>query len=208
MTADSAQRGGPATQMPPPDETGQPMPPGDATRTGETGRAMPPGDETAAMPPEAGAGQFAEYGRPDDAGRGAAPTAAGESELAADDLAAGDLGRGGHAEAGPGAGAAPAQSPASLVQEWHEIQVMFVDNPRASVQQAAALGETAVARLIDAVRQQQAMLPAASAAADGGDNTEQLRAALQQYRAFCQDVDGLGRQLADRGRQASAERSG
>jgi hypothetical protein len=84
---------------------------------------------------------------------------------------------------------------------WREIQAVFVDNPRGAVEQASAVTEQAVAAFVDALRRRQASLAEAGpgSAGDGApDGTERLRAALQRYRAFCEQLDQLDQQLAGR----------
>ncbi len=82
-----------------------------------------------------------------------------------------------------------------LDERWHDIQAMFVDDPRGSVQQAAAAADAAVSALVQTLQQRQAALvPAGSVSGDPGD-TEQLREALRSYRIFCQNLAELGQQL-------------
>jgi len=71
---------------------------------------------------------------------------------------------------------------ASLSERWHEIQAMFVDDPRSSAEMAADLVDESVQALVASVRQQQDSLLAAW----HGENadTEELRTAVQHYRAF------------------------
>ena len=75
-----------------------------------------------------------------------------------------------------------ASATASLSARWHEIQAMFVDDPRSSVEMAAGLVDDSVQALVASVREQQASLLAAWHGEDAG--TEELRAAVQHYRAF------------------------
>jgi hypothetical protein len=65
---------------------------------------------------------------------------------------------------------------------WSEIQAMFVDDPRASVAQAADLADGAVEAFITTVRERQATLASSWQVQD--TDTERLRAAFQEYRAF------------------------
>ena len=75
-------------------------------------------------------------------------------------------------------------------QAWREIQASFVDDPRGAVQMAADAADSALSTLVTALRNQQASLdPAAS------KDTEQLRAALQEYRKFCQAISEVARRL-------------
>ena len=78
---------------------------------------------------------------------------------------------------------------ADLGQQWHDIQAMFVDDPRGSVELAVTAADAAVSALADSLRQQQAALTQADA------DTEQLREALRTYRVFCQSLADLGGQL-------------
>ena len=73
-------------------------------------------------------------------------------------------------------------SAARLSARWHEIQAMFVDDPRSSAEMAAGLVDDSIQMLVASVREQQDSLLAAW----HGDNagTEELRAAVQHYRAF------------------------
>jgi len=81
---------------------------------------------------------------------------------------------------------------ASLSARWHEIQAMFVDDPRSSAEMAAGLVDESVQALVASVREQQDSLLAAWHV-DAG--TEELRTAVQHYRAF-------GGRLADFTREA------
>ena len=75
-----------------------------------------------------------------------------------------------------------ASATASLSARWHEIQAMFVDDPRASAEMAAGLVDDSVQALVASVRKQQDSLLAAWHGENAG--TEELRAAVQHYRAF------------------------
>jgi hypothetical protein len=82
-------------------------------------------------------------------------------------------------------------------REWHDIQAMFVDDPRGSVQLAAAAADAAVDALVATLHQRQsALAPRAGAEHESGE-TEQLREALRNYRIFCQNVADLGQQLTE-----------
>ena len=88
------------------------------------------------------------------------------------------------------------QRPADLGQQWHDIQAMFVDDPRGSVELAAAAADSAVSALMETLHQRQsALAPTASTSADPG-GTEQLREALRSYRIFCQSLGEIGQRLA------------
>ena len=69
---------------------------------------------------------------------------------------------------------------------WSEIQAAFVDDPRQSVTEAAGMVDDAISAFIDAARERQTLL--ASSWQDQGAGTEELRIALQDYRAFWSSV--------------------
>ena len=71
---------------------------------------------------------------------------------------------------------------ASPSMHWHEIQAMFVDDPRSSAEMAADLIDESVQALVASVREQQDSLLAAWNGENSG--TEELRTAVQHYRAF------------------------
>ena len=71
---------------------------------------------------------------------------------------------------------------ASLSARWHEIQAMFVDDPRSSAEMAAELIDESVQALVASVREEQDSLLAAWNGENSG--TEELRTAVQHYRAF------------------------
>ena len=75
-----------------------------------------------------------------------------------------------------------ASATASLSARWHEIQAMFVDDPRSSAEMAASLVDDSVQALVVFVREQQDSLLAAWHGENAG--TEELRTAVQHYRAF------------------------
>ena len=75
-----------------------------------------------------------------------------------------------------------ASATASMSTRWHEIQAMFVDDPRSSAEMAASLVDDSVQALVAFVREQQDSLLAAWHGEDAG--TEELRTAVQHYRAF------------------------
>jgi hypothetical protein len=72
---------------------------------------------------------------------------------------------------------------------WHEIQAMFVDDPRASIELAAGLVDDRVEALVGSVKDRQQALQSAWQ----GDNTgtEDLRVALQRYRAFWNHLEDI-----------------
>jgi hypothetical protein len=71
---------------------------------------------------------------------------------------------------------------ASQSTSWHDIQVTFVDDPRSAVEMAAGLVDDSSQALVAFVKEQQDSLQAAWHGEDAG--TEELRVALQHYRAF------------------------
>lgn len=77
---------------------------------------------------------------------------------------------------------------ASPSMRWHEILAVFVDDPRSSAELAAGLVDDSVQTLIASLKEQQDSLLAAWHDEDAG--TEELRTAVQHYRAF-------GSRLAD-----------
>lgn len=72
---------------------------------------------------------------------------------------------------------------------WNEIQAMFVDDPRASIERAAGLVDDRVEALIQSVRERQRSMQSAWQADDAG--TEELRVALQHYRTFWNSLEDL-----------------
>jgi hypothetical protein len=81
---------------------------------------------------------------------------------------------------------------ASPSMRWHEIQAMFVDDPRSSAEMAAGLVDDGIQTLVAYLKEQQDSLLAAWHGEDAG--TEELRTAVQHYRAF-------GTRLADFSRE-------
>jgi len=74
---------------------------------------------------------------------------------------------------------------------WHEILAMFVDDPRSSVEHAAAFaGDRAEAFVLSIKEQQDSLL---SGWKSQDSETEELRVALQQYRIFCNRLEELSR---------------
>jgi hypothetical protein len=92
---------------------------------------------------------------------------------------------------------APAPEPASasaadtdsieLDVRWHEILAMFVDDPRSSVEQAAALAGNRAEAFVLSIKKQQDSLLSGWQRHDA--ETEELRIALQQYRIFCNRLE-------------------
>jgi hypothetical protein len=66
-------------------------------------------------------------------------------------------------------------------RRWSELQALFVDDPRASVERAARLVNDEIEALVQAARQQQESL---STWRDTDADTEALRNALRSYRTF------------------------
>ena len=92
----------------------------------------------------------------------------------------------------PAAGTTGNGIPAAALsgQQWPAIQAMFVDDPQASVQRAAAAAEEVAKAFVASLQREQVALRASWE--DAGDaTTEDLRTALQQYRAFCGRLEGL-----------------
>ena len=97
-------------------------------------------------------------------------------------------------------GPAGQQGNRALGQEWHDIQAMFVDDPRGSVQLAAEAADAAVSSLVESLRERQAgLLPAVGSASSHPTDTEQLREALRTYRMFCETVRDLAQRLPQLG---------
>jgi hypothetical protein len=93
---------------------------------------------------------------------------------------------------GPASGSPGAGLPAAALseQQWPAIQAMFVDDPRGSVQRAAAAADEVLKSLVASLEREQAALR--TSWENGTDSTtEDLRTALQQYRAFCGRLEGL-----------------
>ena len=72
---------------------------------------------------------------------------------------------------------------------WNEIQAMFVDDPRASVERAAGLVDDRVEEYIESVKKRQRSVQLAWQADDAG--TEELRVALQHHRTFWNSLEDL-----------------
>lgn len=90
----------------------------------------------------------------------------------------------------PRAGAAGGGIPAAALseQQWPAIQAMFVDDPKGSVLRAAAAADEVAKALTASLQREQAALRATW---ENDASTEDLRTALQQYRAFCGRLEGL-----------------
>jgi hypothetical protein len=78
---------------------------------------------------------------------------------------------------------------ASAGGPWNEIQAMFVDDPRVSVERAAGLVDERVEALIQSMTDRQRSMQSAWQADEAG--TEELRVALQHYRTFWTSLDDL-----------------
>jgi hypothetical protein len=78
---------------------------------------------------------------------------------------------------------------ASDAGPWSEIQAMFVDDPRSSVERAAGLVDDRVQEYIESVKKRQRSLHSAWQAEDAG--TEELRVALQHHRTFWNSLEDL-----------------
>src|SRR5580704_11899418 len=82
--------------------------------------------------------------------------------------------------AGPNGDATPAAALAG--QQWPAIQAMFVDDPKGSVERAAAAADEVAKAFVASLQREQTALRATW---EKDTTTEDLRTALQQYRAFC-----------------------
>ncbi len=85
--------------------------------------------------------------------------------------------------AGDGTPLFPSGELDNLRTRWKEIQTAFVDEPRKAVEQADGLVASAMKRLAEVFAQERSQLEQQW---DRGDSvsTEDLRVALQRYRAF------------------------
>ena len=149
-------------------------------------------------------GQDAPERTPDPAGailaadpRSPAPAASGYTGATAPGSAAGEPGAVGKTGAeSPLAAAVPRParpSPAAKDHtRWHDVQAMFIDDPRASTEQAADLVDASVEALVMSVKERQKSLLSAWHGDDTG--TEELRMTLQQYRAFWNRLEDFPRE--------------
>jgi hypothetical protein len=78
----------------------------------------------------------------------------------------------------------------SFRDRWRELQLRFVDDPKAAADDAASLVDEAVDALAASIRSQKEELTGA-AAADTAHDTEQLRVRLRSYRDFLDRLLGL-----------------
>jgi len=153
-------------------------------------------------------GQGAPERTPDPAGavitadpRPAVPAASGYTGATASGSAAGEPGATGKTDAEsplaapvPRAEPGPAR-PSPAVKDstrWHDIQAMFIDDPRAATEQAAGLVDASVEALVISVKERQKSLLSAWHGDDTG--TEELRTTLQQYRAFWNRLEDFPRE--------------
>ena len=84
-----------------------------------------------------------------------------------------------------------ASASTSPAGRWHEIQAMFVDDPRASVEVAAGLVDDSVEAFVASVKEWQHSL--LSAWQKDGAGTEELRTVLQRYRMFWTRLEDFAR---------------
>jgi len=75
---------------------------------------------------------------------------------------------------------------------WHEVLAIFVDDPRSSTEQAAALVGDSVELLVKSVRERQHSLLSTWQAEDAG--TEEMRTAVQHYRTFWDRLEVFSRE--------------
>jgi hypothetical protein len=77
----------------------------------------------------------------------------------------------------------PGEFAAGMRSRWESIQAAFVDDPRVSVQQADELVASAIRKLAESFAEERGRLERQWS--QGNDvSTEDLRQALQRYRAF------------------------
>lgn len=118
---------------------------------------------------------------------GSASAAGAASEAAAVPAGAADGGPGREPRA-----ATESAGGAGSAGRWPDIQAMFVDDPRASVEQAAGLVDDCVEALVVSVKERQHAL--LSDWQGTGTDTEQLRTVLQRYRTFWSSLEDFSRQ--------------
>jgi hypothetical protein len=78
-------------------------------------------------------------------------------------------------------------------ERWHEIQTMFVDDPRSAVELAAGLAGDSAETVMASIRDRQQALLSTWQHDDAG--TEELRIALRHYREFWNRLRDLPREL-------------
>ncbi len=100
------------------------------------------------------------------------------------------------ADTSPVIAAPPASTYGSLISDttdlrsqWQQIQFMFVDDPRASVTEAADVIDQVAAKLQEAIQERQRALRGRWDAGTRAD-TETLRETLRMYRAFLYQLIG------------------
>jgi hypothetical protein len=93
------------------------------------------------------------------------------------------------AASSPEPGPAQGADSVSAAGRWTEIQAMFVDDPRASVELAADLVDDSLEAFVASARQRQGSLRSTWGGSDA--DTEQLRKALQRYRAFWRQLHSI-----------------
>jgi hypothetical protein len=82
---------------------------------------------------------------------------------------------------------APSEISSANQDNWHEVVASFIDDPRGSVQAAAALAETEIAAYISALNQREEALRLAWQS-EADPSTEDLRIALRDYRELCRQL--------------------
>lgn len=75
-------------------------------------------------------------------------------------------------------------------RRWDAIQIAFVDDPRAAVQNADELVAQVLRSLAESFAQQRSEIES-GLGGDGQSNTENMRVALQRYRSFFQRLLSL-----------------
>jgi len=155
------------------------VPAGRGTPVPAGGPAAATGDPAVSAP-----GQGDVFGTAQGAGEPAAVPVPADGP--ADGTAAGAVP--GQPAAGEPAAAGHVPAAALTEQQWPEIMALFVDDPRASVERAAATASELTAALTASLDREQQHLRASWR---DNANTEDLRTALQQYRAFCGRLEGL-----------------
>jgi hypothetical protein len=69
-----------------------------------------------------------------------------------------------------------------LRARWHEVQVTFVDNPKAAAEQAETLVDEAARQLSEALSAHRSQAASTWRSSNGEGDTERLRQAVQRYR--------------------------
>ncbi len=183
----SADMGSMETGRPGPDrpEAGGPETGGPAAMPGAAASSVvDPGPATPGSAPFGAAS--ADPAAPPSGATSSTPAAVAEPGVA-DTLDPSEPGLASASERDPAAGGSiPATALAE--QQWPAIQAMFVDDPKGSVQRAAAAADEVVKTFVASLEREQAALRATW---EQDTTTEDLRTALQQYRAFCGRLEGL-----------------